>query len=314
MREVRLKAPGRICLFGDKIDIAHKPVIAAAIDMYLHVHAAERADRRVLLRSEDTGAVEEYELGETPDYSRDLKYVRAAIHLLGEWVPSGVEMTVRSEIPIGAGLSTSAALTVGALQALDELFGLGMSKDEIAELAYVAEHDECGISCGRMDQYAIAYGGVTFITTGVPASAEVLPIGELPVVVGDSAEPRHAGEVLGRTRVRLQARDAVVLDAFERLHEYTLAGRAALIAGDSARVGELMTLSQVQEKRIGASTDRIERLCAAACEAGAHGAKQMGAGGGGCMVAYCPGRQDQVAAAIDSEGGVSYILNVHRGR
>jgi len=312
MREIRLKAPGRICLFGDKIDIAHKPVIAAAIDMYLHVHVAERADRRVLLRSEDTGAAEDYTLGDAPDYSRDLKYVRAAIHLLGERVPAGVEMTVRSDIPIGAGLSTSAALTVGALQALDELFGLGMGRDEIAELAYVAEHDECCISCGRMDQYAIAYGGVTFITTGVPASAEVLPIAELPVVVGDSAEPRHASEVLGRTRARLEAGDPVVLDAFERLHKYTLAGREALIAGDAARVGELMTLSQVQEKRIGASTDKIERLCAAAREAGAHGAKQMGAGGGGCMVAYCPGGQDQVAAAIDSEGGIPYKVRAGR--
>lgn len=307
-----MRAPGRICLFGDKIDIAHKPVIAAAIDMYLHVQARRRDDRRVIVRSEDTGAVEDYELGEPPDYSGDLKYVRAAIHLLRARLPAGVAMTVRSDIPIGAGLSTSAALTVGALQTLSELFDLGLGREEIAELAYVAEHDECGISCGRMDQYAIAYGGVTFINTGIPPSAEVLPIAELPVVVGDSAEPRRAAEVLARTRARLEAGDPVVLEAFERLHEYTLAGREALLAGDAARVGELMTLSQEEEKRIGASTEKIERLCAAARAAGACGAKQMGAGGGGCMIAYCPGREDEVAAVIDSEGGVSYKVGVGR--
>ena len=306
MQQVTRHAPGRICLFGDKIDIAHKPVIAATIDMYIRVRAATRGDRRVILRSEDTGCVEDYELGDAPDYSYDLKYVRAAIHLLGARVPDGVEITVCSDIPIGAGLSSSAALTVGALQALDELFDLRMSKDQIAETAYRAEHDECGISCGRMDQYAIAYGGVTFINTGERPSAEVLPIADLPVVVGDSVEPRHASEVLARTRARLDAGDEVVLDAFDRLHEYTLAGRDALVAGNAARVGELMTLSQAQEKRIGASTEKIERLCAAACAAGAQGAKQMGAGGGGCMVAYCPGRQDEVAAAIDSAGGMTY--------
>ncbi len=106
----------------------------------------------------------------------------------------------------------------------------------------------------------------------------------------------------------------MVLDAFEHLHQYTLAGREALVAGDGPRVGELMTKSQVEEKRIGASTEKIERLCAAAVAAGAHGAKQMGAGGGGCMVAYCPGRQDKVAAAIEAEGGVPYICDIFRWR
>jgi galactokinase len=312
MKSVSLKAPGRICLFGDKIDIAFKPVIAACIDMFLHVEASTREDRRVNLHSEDYQVTERFELREPPEYSGLMNYVRAAIHLLGERIPAGVDMSFRSDIPIEAGLSTSAALTVGSLMALDRLFELRLGKDEMAELAYVAEHDECGISCGRMDQYAIAHGGVTFITTRQPASAEVLPLDELPVVVGDSDEPRKAVEVLNRTRDRLQAGDAVVLDAFDKLHQYTLAGRDALLAGDAPRVGELMTLSQVQEKRIGASTSKIERLCAASVEAGAHGAKQMGAGGGGCMVAYCPGCQEAVAAAIKAEGGIPYVCNIFR--
>jgi mevalonate kinase len=309
---VRLHIPGRICLFGDKIDIAHKPVIAAAIDIFLHVSASASDGPEVAVYSHDLRTTECFAIGEKPDTCGYLKYVQAATWLLRDRLPSGFCMEVQSEIPIGAGLSTSAALTVGAIMALDELFGLRMSRDEIAETAYVAEHDICGISCGRMDQYAIAYGGVTFITTGEPASAEVLDIAELPVVVGDSAEPRHAADVLDRTRERLENRDPIVLDAFERLHQYTLSGREALEAGDAARVGELMTLSQVEEKRIGASTEKIERLCAASVAAGAFGAKQMGAGGGGCMVAYCPGRQDEVAAAIKAEGGVPYVCDVFR--
>ncbi|MGD9495460.1 MAG: mevalonate kinase [Armatimonadota bacterium] len=312
MPDIALQVPGRICLFGDKIDIAHKPVIAAAIDMFMQIEAEALSARRVVLYSHDFDSTEALELGAAPDTSAHMKYVQAVAWLLRDRLPTGFSMRVRSGIPIGAGLSTSAALTVGALMALDRLFGLGMSRDEMAEVAYVAEHDVCGISCGRMDQYAIAHGGVTFITTGEPASAEVLPIDELPVVIGDSAEPRHASEVLNRTRDRLHAGDPVVLDAFARLHHYTLSGREALVAGDGARVGELMNLSQIEEKRIGASTETIERLCTAAVAAGAHGAKQMGAGGGGCMVAYCPGHQDAVAAAIEAEGGVPYVCNVFR--
>jgi len=314
MSDITLHVPGRICLFGDKIDIAHKPVIAAAIDMFMEVEAEALSARRVMLYSHDFDVTEAFELGARPNVGAHMKYVQAVAWLLRDRLPTGFSMRVRSGIPIGAGLSTSAALTVGAIMALDELFALGMSRDEMAEVAYVAEHDVCGISCGRMDQYAIAHGGVTFITTGEPAGAEVLPIDELPVVIGDSAEPRHASEVLNRTRDRLYAGDPVVLDAFARLHQYTLSGRDALVAGDSARVGELMTLSQVEEQRIGASTEKIERLCAAAVAAGAQGAKQMGAGGGGCMVAYCPRHQDAVAAAIEAAGGVPYVCNVFRWR
>ncbi|MGI5816838.1 MAG: mevalonate kinase [Armatimonadota bacterium] len=309
---LELAVPGRICLFGDKIDIAHKPVIAAAIDMFMHVSATADDEPECVVVSRDLACTERLTIGACPDTRGHLKYVQAAAWLLRERLPGGFCMEVETEIPIGAGLSTSAALTVGAIMALDELFDLRLSRDEIAETAYVAEHDVCGISCGRMDQYAIAHGGVTFITTGEPASAEVLEIAQLPVVVGDSAEPRRASEVLGRTRRRLEERDPVALDAFERLHQYTLSGREALVGGDPAGVGELMTLSQVQEKRIGASTPKIERLCAASVGAGAFGAKQMGAGGGGCMVAYCPGRQREVAAAIEAEGGVAYVCDVYR--
>ncbi len=309
---VKLAVPGRICLFGDKIDIAHKPVIAAAIDMFMHVTASANDGQECAVFSHDLGETECFTLGDEPDVAGHLKYVQAAVWLLRDRLPAGFCMEVETEIPIGAGLSTSAALTVGAIMALDELFALQMGRDEMAETAYVAEHDVCGISCGRMDQYAIAHGGVTFISTGEPASAEVLAIDELPVVVGDSAEPRHASDVLNRTRARLEENDPVVLDAFEKLHQYTRQGREALEGGDAARVGELMTLSQVQEKRIGASTEKIERLCAASVDAGAYGAKQMGAGGGGCMVAYCPGTQREVAAAIEAEGGVAYVCDVFR--
>lgn len=316
MDPVRLRVPGRICLFGDKIDIAHKPVIAAAIDMLMEITATATDGPEVALYSHDLCCTERFEIGDEPDLRGHMKYVQAAVSLLRDRLPpaerAGFCMEVKTEIPIGAGLSTSAALTVGAIMALDELFELGMRREEIAETAYEAEHDICAISCGRMDQYAIAYGGITFISTGEPPSAEVLPIEELPVVVGDSDEPRHAAEVLNRTRERLEAGDEVVIDAFEKLHQYTLAGREALLAGDAERVGELMTRSQAQERRIDASTPKIERLCAASVEAGARGAKQMGAGGGGCIVAFCPDRQHEVAAAIEAEGGIPYICDIFR--
>jgi galactokinase len=307
---VALDVPGRICLFGDKVDLAGKPVIAAAINLFLHIEGEPRPDRRVVLHSYDLDRTEQFALGDVPDYSGAMKYVRAATHLLGDRLPSGYELTYRTNLPIGAGLSSSAAISVGSLLAISRLFDLGLCADELAEYAYQAEHDECGIGCGRMDQYSIAHGGVTFISTGENPHAERLPLEHLPVVIGDSNEPREAKAVLNRIRGELEAGDPRTLAAFDIVHQCVLEGREALIRGDGQRIGELMSRHQDQERRMGCSTRKIEALCHAALRAGAYGAKQMGAGGGGCMVAYCPRRQQQVAEALESVGGIPYICDI----
>ncbi len=307
---VALDVPGRICLFGDKVDLAGKPVIAAAINIFLHIEGGPRSDRLVVLHSYDLNCTEKFALGDAPDYSGVMKYVRAATRLLGSLIPSGYELTYRGDLPIGAGLSSSAAISVGSILALSRMFDLGLSADETAEYAYRAEHDECGISCGRMDQYSIAHGGVTFITTGENPHAERLPIEQLPVVVGDSNEPREAKAVLSRIRGELEAGDPRTLAAFDIVHQCVLEGREALVQGDGRRIGELMSRHQAQERQMACSTPKIEALCRAAIRAGAYGAKQMGAGGGGCMVAYCPHRQRQVAEAIREAGGIPYICDI----
>lgn len=67
-----------------------------------------------------------------------------------------------------------------------------------------------------------------------------------------------------------------------------------------------------QENRLGVATAKLNALCNASVEAGACGAKLMGAGGGGCMVALCPNKETQnaVAAAIEKAGGKSYVLDL----
>lgn len=309
---ISIDVPGRICLFGDKVDLAGKPVIAAAIDIYQHIELTPRDDREVVLCSHDLEVTEQFALGDPADYSGIMKYVRAAVHLLGDKLPQGFDLSVRSELPVGGGMSSSAALTVGALRAIRAGFELDLTDADVAEYAYRAEHDECGISCGRMDQYSIAHGGVTFIVTGSRPRALSLPVDDLPIVVGNSNEPREAKAVLSRIRGELEAGDPVTLKCFEIVYQCVLEGHEALVSGDDNKVGILMTRHQAQERRMQCSTPKIEALIDASLSAGAVGAKQMGAGGGGCMIAYCPRRQEEVAEAIRSTGGTPYICNVHR--
>lgn len=306
-----LDVPGRICLFGDKVDLKGYPVIAATVNALLSVQVRPLDEPVVRMSSSNLGGVLEFPLGGPADMTHPLRYWVAVTRRLETRI-GGFEAVMDSSIPVGSGLSSSAAVSVALVKGLNAAFDLGLGTMDIAEIAYRAEHDDLGIMCGRMDQYAIAFGGVTYIETGDPPSVTPLDIASLPVVVGDSQEERHASKVLNATKARLVAGDPVVLDAFDKMRDGVLAGRDALERGDFETAGAWMTRQQEQENRIDAATSRLNALCAASVAAGALGAKQMGAGGGGCMVALCPGRQAAVAAAIEAAGGKAWVFDVFR--
>ena len=307
---ISLKIPGRICILGDKVDLLGKPVIAMAINLMMKINFVAKKNNRVTFYSHNTKEKIEFNLGESPPKNIDLGYWSVLYERLKVKINRGFYIEVDSDIPIGCGLSTSAALSVGFLRALNEAYDLTISNSEIAELAYLGENHDLGIQCGRMDQYSIAYGGVTFIHTDENPRVEILDINELPVVVGDSMEERKAVSVLNRVKRQIREKEEKTLEVFKVIEECVYQGREALIKRDFKRLGGLMNKQQEQEIILKAETEKIHTLCEVSKKVGALGAKQMGAGGGGCMLAICPGKQQEVAKAIDDAGGRSWIFNI----
>ena len=305
-----LEIPGRICILGDKVDLLGKPVIAMAIDLMMRINFKARSDNKIVFYSHDTNEKTEFELGTSPSQHIDLGYWSVLYERLKDKISHGFYMDVDSDIPIGCGLSTSAAVSVGFLKAINIAYNLNLGASDIAELAYLGENNDLGIQCGRMDQYSIAYGGVTFIHTDENPRVEILDIKELPIVVGDSMEERKASSVLNRVKRQISANDKATLNAFKVIEECVYEGKKVLLKRDFSKLGKLMDIQQKQEKILKAESDKIRKLCEAAKDAGALGAKQMGAGGGGCMLAICPGKQDQVAKAIKKAGGRAWIFNI----
>ena len=307
--EIKIKVPGRICLLGDKIDLQGLPVIAVAIDRYFELNIKKISRNQIRMKSENLNEHYEYEIGNAWNKNHPFKYWFAIIERLKDKI-SGFEATISGNLPIGAGLSSSAAFSVALIQGLNQMYELGLNSLEIAELAYLAEHDDLGIMCGRMDQYSIACGGASFIETGQVPKVQCLDIKELPLVVADSQEPRQAKKILNSIKQRLNEKDPIVINAFNVVHECVLKGKKALLENDFVTLGKLMNEQQEQENIIGAATPKLNLLCKIAIEAGAFGAKQMGAGGGGCIVALCPGKQKEVAEALKSVGGDPMILKI----
>ena len=310
--KVSVKVPGRICLMGDKVDLLGRPVIGMAINLMMTINYQERTDKVIEFFSHNTKERIKFKIGESPPLNIDLAYWSVLYERLKNHIKNGFYIDVNSDIPIGAGLSTSAALSIGFIKALNQALSLNLSNTNIAELAYLGENHDLNIQCGRLDQYTEAFGGVVFIHTDENPRVEHLEVEELPVVVGNSMEKRKASFILNRVKKNIQEKDPITLKAFKVIETCVYQAKDAILQKDFKKLGELMDKQQEQEAILKTDTPKIVKLCKAAKDAGALGAKQMGAGGGGCMVAIAPGNQKEVALSINNVGGRTWIFDIFR--
>lgn len=160
---VLVQAPGRINLIGEHTDYNHGLVLPAAIDcrLYFALSKNEQAVDQVTAYSADFKESASFSLakqstGKVPGWLRYLEAITSELQERG-YQPTGFTCTFGGNIPIGSGLSSSAALTCGLLTGLSRLFAWGMEREEIALIAQAAEH-RVGILCGLMDQYAVLFG------------------------------------------------------------------------------------------------------------------------------------------------------------
>ncbi|WP_455381114.1 mevalonate kinase family protein [Salinispira pacifica] len=311
MTSYDVRTPGRICLLGDNTDLIEKPTLAAAISAYLSIEIEPNTTDRIVFTAADLGVTEEFRIGEVPPLDTPLRYSKAVCRRFSSSITSGFNATIRSEIPIGAGLSSSTALCIGTIRALDRVFGLGLSRQEVAEAAYIVESEDLGVECGRLDQYSITFGGVSYIDTGPKPSVQSLHTGKLPIVVADTQEQHNTQELQIWLRKRIREKEPLLTESLDRVVGLVEEGKRAIEANDLQALGELMNRQQVEEKLMGTSTERLELLCKAARSAGAIGAKQMGAGGGGCIIALCtPEATQPVVDALKAQGAPVWQFDV----
>src|SRR5215470_3187134 len=156
------RAPGRVNLIGEHTDYNDGFVLPAAIDLYTWTAAAPRKDRRLRVYSENLEESSEIDLTEEAPAPRDdwSDYVHGVAFMLqraGIPVP-GCDLAIFSDVPSGAGLSSSAALEVSVASALVALSGLSLPLTELAKLCQRAENEFVGARVGIMDQFASCFG------------------------------------------------------------------------------------------------------------------------------------------------------------
>lgn len=311
------RAPGRVNLIGGQVDYHEGLVVSMAIDRDVRVTAVARADGRVVATSSELpGTVDVAADGRDepahvePRWGRTVAGVVRVLAEAGR-PPLGADLTITSTVPIGAGLSSSAAFEVAVMHALCDAASFPLAPLDLAAAAQRSEHVATGVPCGVQDQMTAVFGRAGHALAIDCRTLEVSPVplpdavrvlvvhsGVPRVLEGSPYAQRRAESLAVATRLGVRAlRDATfeqVADEPRGRHAVTEIARVeafahALRRGDIDALGPLMLASHASSRDdMEVSTDELDALVDALTDAGALGARLTGAGFGGCVVALVP--------------------------
>jgi galactokinase len=312
---VSVEAPGRVNLLGEHTDYNDGYVLPTAIPQTTSVSIRENGGKQFSVYAAELEQAAEFTMDSAP-HEHFASYVYGCLRELHDesFETPPLDIHISSSVPIGVGLSSSAALEVATLRALRQLFNLTLDDVAIAQLAQRAEIRYAGVNCGIMDQMASSLadtGSMLFLDTRtlqrrllpLPMRAEILVIdsGVARSLAGSKynerrAECEEAAQLIGVRALR----DVTETAAVEKLPQ-PLRRRARHVVSENDRVlravglidaasfGELMNASHTSlrddyEVSI-AQLDRLVELLQ--IQSGVHGARLTGAGFGGACVALC---------------------------
>lgn len=155
------RSPGRINLIGEHTDYNEGFVLPAAVDRYVNVAVSKRSDDIISLYAIQFNETFEVSISDIrPIEDSWTNYVLGVVdQLLKRGYPvGGFNMVVDGDVPVGAGLSSSAAIECAVCSALNDLFSFNIEKFDVVKICQIAEHTYPGVLCGIMDQFASVFG------------------------------------------------------------------------------------------------------------------------------------------------------------
>jgi galactokinase len=333
---VAWRAPGRINLIGEHTDYDGGFALPFAIEpgCTATVRTVSADEFRVTsAQREDVVRLPAAELRTRPVEGWGAYPVGVLWALAARGLPlPGLDIRLDSDVPAGAGLSSSAALVCALAAAVNDLLGLGLSRVELVEITHGAENDYVGAPTGGMDQMAALLCERDHVLlcdlrawTGQPVPFDVAPAGLALLVVDTRVRHRHAGGEYADRRASCEKaagllgvaalRDITDLPAaLARLPDHVLRRRARHVVTENERVlaavrllragrlrdiGPLLTASHASMRDdYEISTPEVDAAVEALLGAGALGARMTGGGFGGCVIALV--RAAEVAPATDA--------------
>lgn len=336
-------APGRVNLMGAHLDYSGGAVLPAAIDRGTLIAVAPRSDGKVLFSSSLQAGEHLFELDGIPQAATG-SWVDYPLGVLREFLssaaerPGGASIHFGGNLPIGAGLSSSASICVGTALALDKVWGLGLQEIDHVHAALSAEREFVGVQCGIMDPYAVGLaraGSLLWLECG-EVRYEHLPLdtSRVSILVADTMvrrelatsafnqrvdECRRAFELLKQSQPEARCLAEVSMETLSACGEElgpvlsrraghviaevarTKVARAGLLAGKPEILGSKMLEAHASLRGLyEVSCPELDRLVevAGACDE-VLGGRLTGAGfGGACVFLVERGGEERVSAEL----------------
>ena len=265
-------------------------VVSTTVDKYIYVTVNPKFDEAIRVsysKTEEVDTVDEIEHN----------IVREALKMLN--IRGGIEITSVADIPAkGTGLGSSSAFTVGLLHALHAYNRNASSADRLAREASQLELEVLKEPIGKQDQYASAFGGLSFIRFNSDGTVFVDPIIcrretverlDQNLIVFFTGIHRSASKIL-KAQDEIIATDLAKQDTLKKMVQFAYDLKSELENNQLHSVGEILHENWVLKKSMTdqVSTDQIDEWYNRARSAGAVGGKLLGAGGGGFLMFYAP--------------------------
>ncbi|MCX9085606.1 MAG: mevalonate kinase [Candidatus Methanoperedens sp.] len=282
-------APGKIYLFGEHAVVYGEPAIACAVELRTRVKVKSSTKMSISSDIGTTGL--DFEIH---------PYVSSAIQKMG--TPE-ISVEISSQIPVGSGLGSSAAVTVATLAAINIECGMCYEKEKIAQMAHDIEKEVQG-AASPTDTFVSTFGGVIEIP-----SRKKLDLLECGLVIGNTgkgASPKKTANLVKQVALLKETYPDSINPIIKTIGSFAKHGQVIVAQKKYDELGKLMNINHGLLDALGVCTLELSALVYASRNAGAYGAKLTGAGGGGCMVALTDS-QEVVALAIEKTGGRAII-------
>jgi len=283
-RSFSAEAPTKIILSGEHSVVHGYPALVLAVEPKVKSNVRPVEEGIAVLSSRLGQAKFDTRSGKLEGDKRLVPAVEVLRHVRDVCgSDSGLEAETSSEAPLASGMGSSASAFVSMALAAFRALGVNPTRDQLVDAAMVGEKIVHSRPSGVDVEIAVSGGAIRYVKG--QGSSSVKMRADIPLLVVNTETERRTGDMVERFRSRLESGGDEMKRSLETIGALTDQIERALLEGDMALVGRLMTANHVFLSSFGVSTPLLDRIVAECVMAGALGAKLTGAGGGGSAIA-----------------------------
>lgn len=324
---IRSKAPLRLGLAGGGSDVSPYSdiygglILNATIGLYAYCTIEETEENLITIVSYDTQLHESYPVSSSFEIDGKASLIKGVYNrVVHDYsiMPCSFKITTYNDAPAGSGLGTSSTMVVCILKAFVEWKNLPLGDYEIARLAYEIERKDLGLSGGKQDQYAAAFGGFNYmeflpndmvIVNPLKVKRWIIDELEASMLLYFTGASRSSAAIIDEQKKNTSENKADAIEAMHKIKQSAIDTKLSLLKGDIDGFADILRESWENKKKMAnhINNSMIQKAMDTAMAAGAKAGKVSGAGGGGfIMFVVEPTRKKEVETALKKLGG--YVM------